>query len=346
MKYLKPLIVAVLLVTGTISIVLFYLTANQYSPEDLMKLDTISSGVLDMDDEISIFTWNIGYAGMDRGASSYTDGGRQLSTSELAVANNLDEIGKLLKRMNSDIFLLQEVDKDSDRTFHIDQEEKLSLGLDGYFKTYTYDYKIDFYPLPLDKMMGKIHSGFLTMGKVAPDEVLRYRIIKEESWPASVFSKDECVLVWEYKLVNGKKLVVYNINMSGYEKLESLMKGLNFIRGMLLEDYLAGNYAVAGGDWGITLPGYVKQDLESKCGLLSFSEKINDDWTPAGWNWAYPYDYPSVRSASTPYGSETCLSTVDGFLVSPNLSVTNINSFGLLFENSDHNPLEITVKFN
>jgi len=344
MKLFRFLIILIVfLVIAAVSF-LIYLTMNQYSPEDIVEITNSQSDVSFASDEISILTWNIGFAGMDEYHSFYLDGGDDVSISGSFVSDNLMKIKNFIKDQNTDLIILQEVDKNSSRTADMDQDKIISEYLNEYFRSFVYDFKINFYPLPLDKMIGKLHSGFLTLAKYQPQKVFRYRIIKEDNWPANIFSKDECVLSWEYVLANGKKLIVYNLNMSGYTDEDLLLKGITYIRGMMLDEYLKGNYVLAGGDWGITLPGYRFTELNTDCDSVSFSSIVKNDWTPAGWTWVYSNDIPSVRSPFTPYGSDTCFSSTDGFLISPNLQLKDYEFFDLGFKNSDHNPLKITVE--
>ena len=55
---------------------------------------------------------------------------------------------------------------------------------------------------------------------------------------------------------------------------------------------------------------------------------------------------PSCRNADGPYNDKQFVLTVDGFIVSDNVTVTGSNVNDLGFKYSDHNPVYMTFKLN
>ena len=78
-------------------------------------------------------------------------------------------------------------------------------------------------------------------------------------------------------------------------------------------------------------------------------------WTPGvldtdmlgGFGSAYDLTVPTCRLLNQPYDPSDTENTqyyaIDGFLVSPNVEVSAVKTLDLGFENSDHNPVLLTV---
>ena len=116
--------------------------------------------------------------------------------------------------------------------------------------------------------------------------------------------------------------------------------------GFLEDEYLKGNYVIAGGDFNQIFPG----------GLEQYPNEHPDLWTPGlleeeslpeGFRYCYDLSVPSCRLLNQPYDPSDTANTqyyvIDGFIVSPNVTVENVEGLDLGFENADHNPVLITV---
>ena len=104
---------------------------------------------------------------------------------------------------------------------------------------------------------------------------------------------------------------------------------------------------VVGGDWNSMFPGTGKEDFGSYTTSeenLFWVQTIPEGWTPDDWQWCYDADVPTARTLEQPYkAGENFTCIIDGFLVSPNLRVDEVQGYNLRFEHSDHNPVAITV---
>ena len=66
---------------------------------------------------------------------------------------------------------------------------------------------------------------------------------------------------------------------------------------------------------------------------------------PESWNWVYSSDIPTNRRVKTVYQKGTTATTViDFFLISPNIESLSIENIDLDFQNSDHQPVKMTMK--
>ena len=64
-----------------------------------------------------------------------------------------------------------------------------------------------------------------------------------------------------------------------------------------------------------------------------------------GWQIAVDSSVPTCRLFNKPYdGKSNTLYVIDGFLLSPNIELTSVETLELDFEFSDHNPVRVTAK--
>ena len=126
-----------------------YLSIREYRPESVEILQVPSQNkVLDAKDSLHILTYNIGYAGLDKDMDFFMDGGTKVNPeSKEKVETNLQGIQQILKDQSADIYLLQEVDTNSDRSFHINEQEYLEDNLNQ-SGVLAYNFKCDYVPYP------------------------------------------------------------------------------------------------------------------------------------------------------------------------------------------------------
>ena len=108
-------------------------------------------------------------------------------------------------------------------------------------------------------------------------------------------------------------------------------------------EYEKGNYVIAGGDF--------NQEFPNEASYLRNGE---EDWMPGifdtsllqkGWQIAVDSSVPTCRLLNKPYdGKSNTLYVIDGFLLSPNIELTSVETLELDFEFSDHNPVRMTAK--
>lgn len=130
-------IVAALLVL-VLGLVAFF-SAVEYRPKQVEGVPAEISAALPLDEveptqELTVLTWNIGYAGLGANADFFMDGGEEVqATDEARMEANLLAIADELDAVDPDIAFLQEVDRDSTRSYGIDQEAFLTnLRLEAY----------------------------------------------------------------------------------------------------------------------------------------------------------------------------------------------------------------------
>ncbi len=100
--------------------------------------------------EYGILSYNIGFGAYEDDYSFFMDGGTESRAwSEERLTANIERIGAFLQQQDADLYLLQEVDRDSTRSYHVDEAAMLTAQLPGlgYIWAQNYDSPYLFYPL-------------------------------------------------------------------------------------------------------------------------------------------------------------------------------------------------------
>lgn len=347
MKKLLKIILFVLLIPIVIfAIFLIYSTVKNYQPANIVPIAKLKGKVIDIRDTLNVFNWNIGYSGLGDDMSFFYDGGEKTRTTEQRTTENLNAIINQIKSHDSvDFYLLQEVDLDSRRSYNLNQFDSITEHLPNYSKFFAFNYKVDFVPVPLNDPLGKTRSGLASFTKHEPFSVVRSAFKGNYSWPMGVFMLDRCYMVQRFFTSNGKELLIINTHNSAYDDGSLRKEQMKLMREFLLAEYSKGNYIVVGGDWNQMPPNDTVSSKEYNDKHLT-RLRIDSDFMSIGWSWVFTEEIPSNRMINEGYNKETTVvSTIDFFLLSPNLKGTAFKAIDLQFKNSDHQPMVMTFAF-
>ena len=345
-KFWKILLIVLAVLLAAVVLLFAWLTITEYRPDPVTELDVASSedgALIPSDRELSVMSWNIGYAGLGEDSDFFMDGGTGVqSASKEQVFEYLGGVEDVLDDMWPDLIMLQEVDVDSTRTYHIDESAMLARSQ----RVHALNYSCGFVPYPLPPI-GSVHSGLFTTTDYKIDSAERISLPSPFKWPVSTANLKRCLLV-SYLPIDGsdKQLVLVNLHLEAYDDGEGKIAQTNQLRDFITSEYEKGNYVIAGGDFNQVFPGsldiYPIIDPE-----LWAPGVLDENLLPDGWTLAYDLDTPSCRLLNQPYDKEdenTQHYVIDGFILSPNVELTNVQTLGLDFGSSDHNPVFINVK--
>ena len=345
-KVLKVLLwILSIFVVAVIAFFGFY-TAVDFKPDKVIELKVTSNEKSIDKEELTLMTWNLGYMGMGKEIDFFMDGGTQSNPKKGNVERNLKGILNFISTHNVDFYLFQEVDKDSKRSYHIDESSEIAKTLNDYSYSFATNYKNPYVPVPLSDPMGKVFSGLFTLGKYTPSSATRYSLPGEYGWPVKLVQLDRCIQEWRlpYK---GKELIIINTHNSAFDDGSLRKTQMEFLKEKLLNEYKNGNYVIIGGDWNMVPPGVSLNNFKSEQKIPSWVIEITKEWPDKGWKWNYDLNNPSIRTADIPYTPGKNYTTIiDSFLTSPNIEVESIKGYNLNFVYSDHNPVMIKVKLN
>ena len=369
---------------GIVGGYVIYLSAQYYRIPDDTKLEVENNkqNQITAGRELTFTSYNIGFGAyshdytfcMDEGYmedGTKTIGVHGKARSEEETIFNIETAINAMKSLNSDFYAIQEVDLDSDRTYHINQKEMIQEEFNDYGRTYTLNFHSGwlFYPFfDFDELMGTINSGLLTLSRYQIDDAVRKSYVIDESFPTKFFDLDRCFSINKIPVNNGKNLYLINSHMSAYDEggvvRNAQIQQLNTFLKSLYEN---GDYIVLGGDFNhdlLTNNPLNSYDLENKP-FSGMYTQLTPDWVSylfdedktspfdEAFNVYAASNYPTLRGADIEYEKGvTFVSTVDGFLVSDNVEVVSVETLCVgneevdMFLNSDHQPTTLKFKLN
>jgi endonuclease/exonuclease/phosphatase family metal-dependent hydrolase len=159
---------------------------------------------------------------------------------------------------------------------------------------------------------------------------------------------DRCYSVSRVETESGRELVLYTVHLSAYTSDGTIATDqLKMLLADMSSEYEKGNYVVAGGDFNKDLLGnsseYFGVSGEEYTWAQAFPVELLEG---TGFSLIGSTNAPSCRNADAPYHPEQFVLTVDGFIVSDNVTVVEYHTVENGFEYSDHNPVAMTFKLN
>lgn len=302
--------------------------------------------------DYTLVSWNIGFGAYEPDYGFFMDKGTQSwAWSEERLRANIAGIADTLKEYDADLLLLEEVDTNSTRTYHVNELELLQNALTQYpTSAFAQNYDSPFLFYPITQPHGRSRSGIWTASKFAATSASRVSL-PVETGLTKLLDLDRCYSVTRLPVENGKELCLYTFHLSAYtsdgkiatEQLELLLNDMQ-------AEYEKGNYAIAGGDFNKDLP---EGGSEQYFGVST-----------EGHNWAQPIKrelfenrpltlcapideenpVASCRYADGPIHDGQLRVIVDGFIVSDNVSVAEARVLDDGFAHSDHNPVRLSFR--
>ncbi len=321
-----------------------YLTVTEYRPEarqtaEWLQISEDAAGTANK--QMTLYTWNIGYGGLDASADFFMDGGSKVNPASENVERNLTAIQDFISSRPADAWLLQEVDVNSARTGYVNELTAISEVYPGSFAL-AYNYKCSFVPIPLPPI-GKIESGIATFTDGCVQGLPeRIALPCPFSWPVSAANLKRCLLVTRLAVEgSSREVVLVNLHLEAYDDGAGKIAQTKLLMEFLQQEYEKGNYVVAGGDFNQVFPGtldtYPVADGVWTPGILEESA------LPEGFRYAYDGGSASCRLLDRPLSEDSQLYVIDGFIVSPNVQVDQVETVELDFANSDHNPVKLQI---
>ena len=349
-RVLKAILAIVIVLVVLLAALLVWLTAVEYRPEaeeDIaVRQVSESSKSLVSGDQIRIVAWNIGYGALGDNADFFMDGGKMVYTADAdRVKENLGSIISEIIFQDPDILLLQEIDLNSDRSYHIDETKYFDV-LEFNNSAFANNFKVAYAPFPVPPM-GSIDSGIATYSSYPTASATRVSLPCPFSWPVRTFNLKRCLLITRIPVEGGKELVIVNLHLEAYDDGAGKAAQAQMLMDILNSEASKGNYVIAGGDFNQTF-----SNIESK------NKVFPEQWQPAAMDvslyendrqFIMTNDIPTCRSLYTPLvGNESGLQyyMIDGFILSKNITVDSYLIHDLGFANSDHNPQILNITLN
>ena len=348
LKALMCLLLAVIVVAiGYVS----YVMIDYHRIEDnlALEINEETAKSIPVNKELKALSYNIGFCAYTQDFSFFMDGGKSSrAKSEESVNEVLSGIKDLLKFEDADIVMLEEVDKNATRSHHVDQQKYLDDALIGFDSVFAVNYDSPYLFYPFLEPHGKSLSGMLTLSKYDISDSTRISLPIETSLMKLV-DLDRCYSVSRINTDNGKHLVLYTVHLSAYTSDGTIATNqLELLISDMKEEYANGNYVICGGDF--------NKDLLLDSGSIFGVSGEEYTWAQAfpvdmlnntGLSLIAPFDeknpVATCRNTDEPYKEEGQFNvTLDGFIVSDNVSVSKADVIDAKFMYSDHNPVYMT----
>lgn len=344
-KLLKIAVIALGAVVLLAAAAIGTLTALEYrpAPQQPAEIVTPVQQAQPAAQSLTLYTWNIGYAGLGKDSDFVMDGGSMVNPpSQQVVEANLSAITDFMRSHPADAWLVQELDINSVRTGGINQYASVQSAL-GFSGAFAYNYRCAFVPFPVPPI-GRVQSGLATFTAAAmqPDAT-RVALHCPFDWPVRVANLKRCLLVTRTPVAGtDRELVLINLHLEAYESGEGRAAQTRELVTLLEAEYAKGNYVIAGGDFNQNFPGAEDfYPLQPDCAW--HPGQLEESDLSAGWRYAADLDGSTCRLLNAPYTPSAQQFVIDGFILSPNVELLSVETVPLHFEHSDHNPVRLQV---
>lgn len=325
-----------------------YLFCTYSRLEDNLALEVAGAAesAVPVGEPVSLVTWNLGFGAYSAGYSFFMDGGTESRAySAEAVHENVGAMLERLAALDADLMLLQEIDVDATRSYHVDESALVRDAFPERDAVFAQNYDSAYLFYPLSEPHGASRAGQMTLSCFTIASALR-RSLPVETGVMKFFDLDRCYSVSRIPTANGRELCLYNLHLSAYTSDGAIVgEQLRLLLSDMAAERAAGNYAVAGGDFNMDLLGNSGEIFGVAGEDYTWAQPFPAELLPEGIALVSSLDadapVASCRNADRPYepGASFTL-TVDGFLVSDNVTVLECAVIDEGFAHSDHNPVQ------
>ena len=324
-------------------------TANETTNET--NNETTEANTLTTGKKYSALTYNIGFGAYTPDFSFFMDGGKSSwAKSKESVLETIQGAGELAASKDPDFAMIEEVDLNSTRSYHVNEYNILKDCFPDYYYVFAQNYDSAFLFYPFTQPHGSSKSGIGLFSRYPVTSALR------RSFPVSTsftkfFDLDRCYSISRVPVDNGKELVIFALHMSAYGNSDAIREGqIAMLTADMQKEYEAGNYVLCGGDF--------NHDLKAS------ANEENSEYQ----SWAYPFPreelpdhfsfcldqlseeersnlWNSARNADMEYvPGETYTVTLDGFIISDNVECLSYENINTGYSYSDHDPVYLEFK--
>jgi len=356
---MKLLVIIAAVIAGAVLAVflayLLYLWVKSFRIQDQLPLEISGSEpssrqIAIPGKEYSILSYNIGFGAFVQDYSFFMDGGKESrARSRESVCQTIEAISQQINGYNADISLIQEVDRNSTRSYHLDELELLRQKLKGQQTVFACNYHSPYLIVPISCPHGASVSGIATFSKLLIDSAKRFCLPIQNGF-ARLMDLDRCYSVSKIPVEGNRYLCIYSLHLSAYSTDPTLSdRQVKVLVEDMEQQRKQGNYVIAGGDFNKDFLGYsgdwFVSNGEKHSGVSPFPFYL----IPQSIQVVFPYDkehaVATCRNAHMPYvEGVTYLQTIDAFLVSDNIEVKSIEVINEKYRYSDHNPIVMSFK--
>lgn len=347
-KFAKTFLLLICIIISIVLLYFIYVFTTYSRIEDMQALEIsqdASFAEVKTNTPYTALTQNLGFGAYTADFTFFMDGGsKSWADSEESVKNCISKSAEGIQTFHPDFILLQEVDTDSTRSYHVNQLDLLRSYFDGYEEIFAVNFHSAFLMYPLYQPHGFCNSGIVTYSKAKVTSSVRRKL--EISTGFSKFiDLDRCYSVSRIPVSNGKELILYNVHLSAYGGSDKIRTSqMTMLFQDMKAEYDAGNYVVCGGDFNHDFTGNSTQVLNNVSeNDFGWAQPFPMELLPEGLTRCTNYSNGEIisttRNCNIPYGPDSFTVILDGFLVSDNVKVLYLENIDTGYLYSDHNPV-------
>ena len=348
--WLSALKIIGIVIIALIFIIFTIIVLAEYFPDDIEILNITGEGnkELEIGKDVNIITYNLGYLSLDNTQDFFMDGGKGVRPeSATNVTKNMSALQNFIETQKADIYLFQEVDTKAKRSYYINQYEGLKKNFNGN-TVFTYMFNSLYIPYPIFNPVGHVESGLATFNNYKVREATRVALPNANAWPKRAVMYKNCLLIERIPVKDSQKeLVLINLHLDAYGKGDGKLEQLEILKQIMEDEYNKGNYVIAGGDFNATFPGVNMETFPIIDDKNYVPGTIDENFLSEGWKFAVDKEAPTSRLLNEEYSGNydnTQLYVIDGFVISPNVELKEVNTIENGFSYSDHQPVEMTIQ--
>lgn len=287
--------------------------------------------------DLTVFNWNLGYAGLGRESDFVADGGASWRAPRREIAaRNLAGIKRAIATANADVLTLQEITTTSPLNYWQPMWTEVEALKSRADRVFVVDVVSSYVPRPL-----RLEHGLATLSNVRVQSAEAVPLPLEPDYWLGILKKLYVLVVTRIPIAGDKRhWVVVNLHHAAYDKGGTTrQEQVAAVMAFGEQEYEKGNFVVIAGDWNMLLNDR-KFPHETDPKLLDWAQPFPRHLLRPGWQLVSDPDVPTVRQLDKPYEKgQNFVAMIDGFLSSPNVSIENVHAIDLQFVNSDHQPV-------
>lgn len=339
-----------------------YLTKQYYRIPDHERLavGNPQTAVLQPGKTYSALTYNVGFGAYNQDFDFFMNKGVMLdgrkvhghhgtAVSKQVVLDDTQGAIKVLQEENPDFVLLQEIDTNSTRSFHVNQVQLAEQACPAYSHIYACNFHTGYLAVPITNPHGTVRSGLLTMSKYQIKGAQR-RQYPVSGGPIEKFvDLDRCFEELRLPVADQHDLILINSHMSAYDKNgNSRVKQSQMLADLLRREAQAGNYVIVGGDFNQAFGADMLTYFQHQQQVPGWVSVLDDPHVlPDSVRMVMAknrLEVPTCRASDLPYDPQVNYMTIcDGFIVSNNVKAEAIN-LDTKFAYADHNPVKLSFQ--
>lgn len=301
--------------------------------------------VLPIGRSISMLVWNVQFCA-GRESLFFYDGGEAVHVPEHRTRATIEEVADTLRTFDADIVMLQEVDRNSDRTSRIDQHAELLTRLSYPYHVSTPYYQNRYVPYPTHQHLGRVDMHLSIFSRFAIRSAVRHPLTDlHESWIRRQFNLRRAVLEVGLPLSDGRRLSLMNTHLAAFSRGDGTLPAqIAAVADRVDDAQLRNEIAIVGGDFNALPPG----DDPSRLG--SDADLYRDEGWPISLLFdrlqsAVPAeaheDEPERWRTWLPHGEETAQRALDHVFATPGIELLDTMVASGVHHLSDHLPIRL-----